>query len=541
MRQTRLCAALTIAFAGSVIANSAFAQQQLERVEITGSAIKRIDAETAVPVTILKVDDLKKEGVTTIEQILERVSAGQVSQSTSQAVGSATGGAAFANLRGLGQNKTLVLLNGRRLANNAIDSTAPDLNMIPFAALERVEVLRDGASALYGTDAVGGVINFITKRDFTGGSMTAGTDKPQLAAGKAYNANFAFGTGELEKDRFNLFGVLDYQKQDRIRASERPDINARSLKTSGSTYPGQYNQNGNTEDPLFPGCGAPNGTPTPNPKQAADKTCGYLYAREVDLIPNTERMSALFSGTLKINEDSRANLEYFVSRDRNDTLTAGVPYGALAVNPGTPFYPGNGITPLPTAFTLDPTFFPANSPDGRTARLHQAALARRGQRRTRRADDQHAAAVGGVDRRLAGRLGLQGRRRLQRQPPGRQPDRRLHRRHDRDAGDPRRHHQPVRAAERRPGPRCSHPQRPRARSSPAAARSIRSTCRPAANSATGSAPAVRRRSRSVRKRATRASGSSAIRRSINWSMPAPASTRRPTAKASATSRRSSPN
>ena len=75
-----------------------------------------------------------------------------------------------------------MLLNGRRLANNAIDSSAPDLNMIPFAAIERVEVLRDGASALYGTDAIGGVINFITRKDYTGGTITLGADSPQQPA-----------------------------------------------------------------------------------------------------------------------------------------------------------------------------------------------------------------------------------------------------------------------------------------------------------------------------------------------------------------------
>jgi len=160
---------LRLVFAGSaalVLAQPALAQQAdapVQRVEITGSAIKRIDAETAVPVTVLRMDDLKKEGITTVEQVMANLSVSQSSQGTSQSVGSSTGGASFADLRGIGANKTLVLLNGRRLANNAFDSSAPDLNMIPFAAIERVEVLRDGASSLYGSDAVGGVINFITK------------------------------------------------------------------------------------------------------------------------------------------------------------------------------------------------------------------------------------------------------------------------------------------------------------------------------------------------------------------------------------------
>src|SRR5882757_4024131 len=132
-KQQPIAAAFALAFAASatvLMAGPALAQeaQKLERVEITGSAIKRIDAETAVPVTILKVDELKKEGLTSVEQIVARLASSQMTQGISQAVGTGSGGAAFANLRGLGQNKTLVLLNGRRLANNAVDQSAPDLN-----------------------------------------------------------------------------------------------------------------------------------------------------------------------------------------------------------------------------------------------------------------------------------------------------------------------------------------------------------------------------------------------------------------------------
>ena len=142
LKRTKLCTSLMIAFGSGVVVLPAVAQQQtpdqqLERVEITGSAIKRIDAETAVPVTVLRMEDLKKEGVTTVEQVLARVSANQSQQATSQSVGLGTGGASYADLRGIGQNKTLVLLNGRRLANNAIDGSAPDLNAIPFGAIDR--------------------------------------------------------------------------------------------------------------------------------------------------------------------------------------------------------------------------------------------------------------------------------------------------------------------------------------------------------------------------------------------------------------------
>ncbi len=365
-RRTKVCKGLMLAFSGAVTAVSlpALAQQaqQLERVEITGSAIKRIDAETAVPVTVLKPDDLKKQGITTVEQIISVLSADQSSQSTSQSVGLGTGGASFANLRGLGQNKTLVLLNGRRLANNAIDSSAPDLNMIPFAALERVEVLRDGASALYGTDAIGGVINFITRRDYTGGTITLGADSPQHSGGKSTSANIGFGFGDLDKKRFNVFGFLDFQKQNELTASQRQTINDRSLKTSPTSSPGQYNQGGAVQNPSFPTCGAPDGIPLGD--GVTDATCGYLYARKVDLIPATERKTAYVKGTLQIADQHQLGLEYFISKNNNATVVAGVPYGALWMNPGTKYYPGNGITPLPTVFTLDPTYLPSTAPAG---------------------------------------------------------------------------------------------------------------------------------------------------------------------------------
>lgn len=188
--------------------------QQLERVEITGSAIKRIDAETAVPVTVLRMDDLRKEGISSVEQVLSKITASQSQFTTVASVGGQTGAASFADIRGLGQNKTLILLNGRRIANSAVsgagNSSAPDVNAIPFAALQRVEVLRDGASALYGTDAIGGVIDFITRREFTGGVVTAGTEGPQHGGGKQYDSSLTFGTGNYETDRFNLFGVIGY-------------------------------------------------------------------------------------------------------------------------------------------------------------------------------------------------------------------------------------------------------------------------------------------------------------------------------------------
>ena len=188
---------------------------------------------------------------------------------------------------------------------------------------------------------------------FSGAAFSAGIDDPQHPGGKRYNGNFSFGTGDFEKDRFNLFGVIDYQKQDRISGSQRPFVD-RLPKTSPTTFPGQYNQGGNVENPSFPGCNTPSGIPLSAGN--GDKSCGYLYAREVNQIPDNSRTSLYLNGSFKVAGDTRLNVEYFVTRLINDSLISGVPYGALAVNPGTPYYPGNGITPLPTSFTLDPAY-----------------------------------------------------------------------------------------------------------------------------------------------------------------------------------------
>jgi iron complex outermembrane recepter protein len=355
---TGVLLALSALTAGSVMA-------QNQRVEITGSAIKRIDAETSVPVTIVKIDDLKAQGVTSVEQIMASLSAVQMTQGSSQQVGSGTGGASFADLRGIGPSKTLVLLNGRRIANNAIDGSAPDLNMIPFAALERVEVLRDGASSLYGTDAIGGVINFITRKDFQGGSITLGVDVPAEKGGKGRNANIGFGFGDLAGKGFNVFGFIDMAKTDPIAGNERP-FNARFPGgISPTTFPGNYFQGGAVGNPAAPACPAsdflvalPDGT-----------SCNYATANFVDYTAKTERVSGMLRGTLRVAQDHNLSAEWFYTRNESTTRIAPVPYGGLWMNPrkpdGTlnPFYPGNpgAITPN---IALDPNFIRDTNLDG---------------------------------------------------------------------------------------------------------------------------------------------------------------------------------
>ena len=142
-------------------------------MEITGSSIKRIDTETALPVQMITREDIEKMGATTAAELVKNISANTAPLTDGPSITDGTSGQRGlngANMRGLGVSSTLVLLNGRRLANFASpgDNAGVDLNNIPAGAIQRVEVLKDGASAIYGTDAIGGVINFITRKDYTG-------------------------------------------------------------------------------------------------------------------------------------------------------------------------------------------------------------------------------------------------------------------------------------------------------------------------------------------------------------------------------------
>ncbi|MEG0042246.1 MAG: TonB-dependent receptor plug domain-containing protein, partial [Massilia sp.] len=225
------CAGTTIALASLPLAAQtlpAVPAAELPRVEVTGSAIRRVQSETALPVQTISRAEIEKTGVTTAAELMGRVSANSngLTDGVSINVGGDQRGFNSANLRGIGTSSTLVLLNGRRMANFASpgDDSGVDLNNIPAAALERVEVLLDGASALYGTDAIGGVINFITRKDFQGleANVYVGTTD-EGGAGKR-TASLSAGKGVLERDGYNVFAVADFQRTNPLSTSQRSFI-----------------------------------------------------------------------------------------------------------------------------------------------------------------------------------------------------------------------------------------------------------------------------------------------------------------------------
>ncbi len=166
-RPTLLSRGLMLAFGGSVaLATLPALAQDTQRIEVTGSRIKTLASEGASPVTTVSAQDIKIDGAKNVESILNNLP--QVFADQNATVSNGASGTASVNLRGLGSDRTLVLVNGRRMPMGSANTSSPDLNAIPTGLIRRVDVLTGGASAVYGSDAVAGVVNFILDDRFEG-------------------------------------------------------------------------------------------------------------------------------------------------------------------------------------------------------------------------------------------------------------------------------------------------------------------------------------------------------------------------------------
>jgi iron complex outermembrane receptor protein len=328
-----------------------------QRVEITGSSIKRINAETALPVQVVTRQDIEKSGATTAEQLLSSISANtgftQESASLSDKPGSS--GLSGANLRGLGVSSTLVLLNGRRMAPFAFGGEGTDLNSIPLAAIQRVEVLKDGASAVYGADAVGGVINFITRKDYKGAEISLDGLRTQEGGGGDRSISLVGGFGNLVNDGYNFFASLQYKKNDQLRTAQRDfavsawrPLEARGYAdnfTSSNVFPaGMYSLTGSyLGNPGAPDCAPPQSI-------NIGGKCKFDYQAAADLYPQSEKTNLIARGAFAINADNTLIAE--VSASRNDALYRISPTGvngskgssAWTYPAGGAFYPSSYVT-----------------------------------------------------------------------------------------------------------------------------------------------------------------------------------------------------
>jgi iron complex outermembrane receptor protein len=231
MHQKKVAQAVAMAVASIAIALPAMAQETqgaIQRVEVTGSSIKRATAETASPIQVISREDLAKSGKGTVAEYLQTLTAdGAGSLPTGFGNGFAAGSTAI-SLRGLGATSTLVLLNGRRMAPFARaddgQKSFTDLSTVPMEAVERIEVLKDGASATYGADAIAGVVNIILRKDFTGLAFKAEAGESRYHDGEQGKATLTWGTGKLDEDGYNWMinaevygnhGMLNKDRADR--------------------------------------------------------------------------------------------------------------------------------------------------------------------------------------------------------------------------------------------------------------------------------------------------------------------------------------
>ncbi|QPF71965.1 TonB-dependent receptor [Roseateles sp. DAIF2] len=193
--------------------------QKLERIEVTGSSIKRVDKETASPLQVLRAEDIARSGASNLAELMRLLPA-VGSGGQADATGSSfSNGVSTVSMRGLGSASTLTLINGRRMAAtatanpNAGQSTLYNLNNIPMSAIERVEVLKDGASAVYGSDAIAGVVNFILKKEYQGLEAKLSASGATQGGFRNDSANLFGGFGNLDTQGFNVMVGLDLSKR----------------------------------------------------------------------------------------------------------------------------------------------------------------------------------------------------------------------------------------------------------------------------------------------------------------------------------------
>ena len=362
----------------------------LSEIVVTGTSIKGLDAVSALPVTVLKAEDIARTGATSAEDLFRYISSASSSGSTvqAQATGFQTGSISTISLRGLGSARTLILINGRRSAPYGGGSVGTagnsvDISSIPVAAIERVEILQDGASAIYGSDAIAGVVNFILKENFQGVDVSVYGGAPtRSGGGTEEQGNFFGGFGDLKTDRYNVNLGLSFDHTQQILGASRAFATRYSPQfgndvTSSFAFPANI--------AVFP---TTKGQPTTiNPGVGA---CGPYSLNDINfpaqcrfdnssydsLQPDTKRGNVLLNAHYQVTDNTQ--LYALLSYAQVETATQVQPVPLSYQNPllpGNPFlayqanllatqyptYHNPAITPTAAAFLLPPTspYYPA--------------------------------------------------------------------------------------------------------------------------------------------------------------------------------------
>jgi iron complex outermembrane receptor protein len=353
----------------------------LTEIVVTGSLIRRTDTETPSPVQVLSAEDIAKSGYTSIADVLHNLSANGAGSLNQAFNGAFAGGGSGIALRGLSVGATLTLIDGHRMVGYPLTDDGErnfvDVTAIPINAVERIEVLKDGASAEYGSDAIAGVVNVILKKTYTGAEITADGGTSSHNDGTTAHAAAIWGTGDLAQDGWNFYTSAEYRHQDAIPFVDRHgDYTNLNYQSSGGlninpgagsnpnvAFPGSTT--GYLIDPVsgapgafFPGCTAAG--------QAADQ-CTYQN-KGLQLQPSGETASVLSKFTVNLGGDWKSTTTASVFINHSEQPGAG--YASTA-------FPSPAIIALPPggapAVTIIPSFtvpagYPGN-PYGQAAPL----------------------------------------------------------------------------------------------------------------------------------------------------------------------------
>lgn len=391
---TPILAGSTLLLVGAVASSSAFAQEQatnLDRITVTGSNIPRTNTETPSPVQVVTRQEIDRTGKTTVAEYLQTLTADGAGSIPKTFGNGFAGGGAGISLRGLGAGSTLVLLNGRRMATYGLaddgQKVFTDLSTIPLDAVERVEVLKDGASAIYGSDAIAGVVNIILRSDFQGAILRGSYGLSGDGDGDAKKATLTAGTGDLSSDGWNAFFSLDVGKTDAIKISDRKNrkwigtgdirrwgYDAADAQFLGGAYlsggtAGGVGPNGSVFDATghlvaLPGCAGLTTIPGQSDATAQAQGCLWDPAQQYrDLSPEEKYVNVFGRASFAFGEGGEVYTE--IGYSKKETIFSntpsgvsggwGYPGGPVNANSGagaTQLYAGHPDNPLPTAARL---------------------------------------------------------------------------------------------------------------------------------------------------------------------------------------------
>jgi iron complex outermembrane recepter protein len=382
-KRTKLSSAAALALGGlaAVVATTVVAQEA-QRIEVTGSRLKRTDAEGALPVQVIDRATIEASGQVSVSELMREITFASFGNFRPQS-GSSAQALSDIDLRGLGSNRTLVLVDGRRIAKAPFSGQSQDLNSVPLAAVERIEILSDGASAIYGSDAIGGVVNIITRKNYNGFQAAYGQSSPDIVGGDTEQLSLMWGASS---NKGRVLAGISSQTRDMIFTRNQIGGAGLGISTFGNNY-----------RRLNP-AGAPTGAHTPVPGFACASNNFYFTA------PGQAGNICSFNfNAIAANEAQIGNKSVFGNGEFNINDNWSIYANASA----TKIESFGRYAPTPVQVTLSPTSAPylaitaatpglaAASPNGLSLRHRMAAAGPR--------DNNTDADV------IAGLVGIKGR------------------------------------------------------------------------------------------------------------------------------------